>query len=77
VLAREIAPRTTVELAIRLSREPGFVWLDGDASPQGARSYLAIRPSDRVRASPGDPDPLARLCALDERDDTARRVPQP
>lgn len=70
MIAREIEPSTAVELATRLWREPGFVWLDGDGSAQGARSYLAIRPSAHVVSAPGDPAPLARLRALEEETST-------
>ena len=48
---------------------PGLVWLDGDGSRLGRRSYLAINPQAEVvcRGLPGDPaarDPFAVLAEL-------------
>lgn len=68
MIAREIEPRDVTDLARRLARRPGFVWLDGDGSAQGRRSYLAIAPSARIEAAYGDPDPLAALAAIDVED---------
>ena len=52
-------------IAERLASRPGFVWLDGDGSAQGTRSYLAIEPSEWRTARFGEDDPLV---AEDQRD---------
>jgi para-aminobenzoate synthetase component 1 len=64
VIAREIESRRADELARRLAHREGFVWLDGDGSAQGLRSYLAIEPSAWIVAHPGESDALGVLAAL-------------
>ena len=52
-------------LASLLHSQPGFVWLDGDGSRRGRRSYLGCRPSEVVCIDYGHPDPLYELHRLD------------
>lgn len=55
------------QVARKLAREPGLVWLDGGLSHgrEGRFSFVAACPVERVSAHFGEPSPLARLDALD------------
>ena len=64
------------ELAVArsMSEEPGFAWLDSNRSEarDGRYSFLAAWPNDEIRIDFGDPDPFARLGALNPTPSEAR-----